>query len=167
MLTNIIERYAQWTSWRKLALGGVLFVSVMLFLQLYFLPLAEKVTGGLPLIDNHSGYTPAEAYQLLEGYGEQGRHFYNYIQIIDLFFPPLVGWFLSMAIITLISRAFPNRKPLWRVGLYPFLIPVFDYAENIGVFLLLRSVDSPIPFLARYTLLMHHVKLFSICRVSH
>lgn len=160
-LHKVSQQYTNFAIWGRIAIAFVLFAGTLLTLQLYFLPVWLDISGGLPLIDNESGYTPSEAYQLIEDYGEAGRDYYNFVQITDTLFPFFAGLFWSMLASRLLITIWPERNSLLIIGLYPWLITGFDYAENIGVFLLLRTYTTPIPAIAQYTLFMTNIKTFS------
>jgi len=133
---------------------------MMIFVQFYFLPYISGQLNNQPIIDNYDNYTAKEIYQIVVAYGEKGRAAYNLLQIIDIIFPLLSGTFFSMLLSKFISILFKTRNKLWYIGFYPFLLTVFDYLENIGVFMLLRTYEHPISAIGTYTLIIHNVKLF-------
>lgn len=160
MLQAASARYVQFSTWAKIIFVFLALTFSITFVEFFIMAEFAQITDGLPLIDNYSSYTPLEAYNLITNYGEEGRSFYNFIQLVDTLIPLFSGLFYSMFISKLLSLAFPNNKSRWIIGLYPLLITLFDYAENIGVFFLLRTYITPIPIIAQYTLIMHTFKMF-------
>lgn len=134
-----------------------LWLLALILVQGYMLPYFEKITGIL-VIDLYSDYDAAEAYKMFKDYGEEGRKFYNYIQVVDMLMPLFTGLFLgllSTRLLVLANFKYPS------VGSLTLLLTFFDYLENLGVFLMLRIFPRPFSdTLVNYLLAMHKVKLF-------
>lgn len=99
----------------------------------------EDLSGGHDVLDLKFAYSPAEGAAALTALGTDGRQHYNYFQIADLVFPATYAVGLASLILALFRR--------WRVAaalaLVPLITAAFDYVENIGVFISLRTYPHP------------------------
>ena len=122
----------------------VLFVltnAVYFAMLTYSIPELMSVSDGLPIFDmSPYGYSYQQALAILSSLGEEGRSFYLSTQLVwDLFYPLLFGlcyfslllWLIKL--IRLKGRAWPV------LSLVPLLACVCDYAENVGIWLMLSS----------------------------
>ena len=134
-----------------------LWLLMLILVQGYMLPHFEKMTGIL-VIDLYSDYDAAEAYKMFEDYGEEGRNFYNYIQVVDMLMPLFTGLFLGLLSTRLLVL---GKFKYPALGSLTLLLTLFDYLENLGVFLMLRIFPRPFSdTLVNYLLTMNQVKLF-------
>lgn len=85
---------------------------------------------------------PAATYhEVLLRYGEAGRHFYFWMNTLDMLFPLSVAWFGRL----LLRRAFPSLQ--W-LAVWPQAFAVLDWIENVLIFGLLGSWPRFSPALA-------------------
>lgn len=99
----------------------------------------EALSGQVPFDMRPFGYGPQEAAQLLDGLGEEGRTYYLTRQIpIDSVYPALLAMTLVSAFCWFGLRM-PNSK-LVGVGIaFSVGAALFDYAENLGVSVMILS----------------------------
>jgi len=114
-------------------LAGVLY-AVMMSVTITRL---QRAAGGLEIFDMRPlGYTVREGRELLSAMSSGAKDFYRYVQIpLDFVYPSLLGLFGAGTLALLRRRV---RLPLWLLAL-PLLAALFDYLENIFVFILLGS----------------------------
>lgn len=98
-----------------------------------------KITGGDQILDSQLFYTQHEAFKNLSNYGNDGRNYYYYIQLLDLLFPIIYTFLFAMILSTVLMKALPDNERLWKLNLIPILAGVADYTENVGIFIMLRS----------------------------
>jgi hypothetical protein len=128
--------------------GPLLAVVVVVFLVLLYLisfapdvPFSDayirRVSGGHGVLDLMFGYGPAAGAAALDALGPQGRSAYNGFQLVDLAFPASYAIGLGSLILALFRRPWPARA--YALALVPVVTAAFDYAENVGVFIALRT----------------------------
>jgi len=114
-------------------LAGVLY-AVMMSVTI---PRLQHAAGGLEIYDMRPfGYTVREGRELLSAMSSKTKDFYRYVQIpLDFVYPAFLGLFGAGTLALLRRRV---RLPLWLLA-FPLLAALFDYLENIFVFILLGS----------------------------
>jgi hypothetical protein len=158
-LSYSIDKFA---TLRVLIILGVVFVIFSVIFVYVDVPFGmqrlEKISGGVRLLDVQRNYSPEMAYNFLEAYGEQGRQVYVRILTADLFYPLLYSIFLSVAMTWLFRRAFKpdNRAQLF--NLLPFVVALFDYAENAGLYIMLRNYPTQMVDIATITSYISTIK---------
>lgn len=107
----------------------------------YSIPELMSASGDLPIFDmSPSGYSYQQALALLSSLGEEGRHFYLSTQLVlDLFYPLLFGLCYFSLLQWLIKHMQLKRRALTVVSFLPFLACIFDYIENVAIWLMLSS----------------------------
>lgn len=112
-----------------------LFLIEGIFVGLLF-PEFAAITDGGTVPDTKFGYSYAEIYAAIDGYGPEGIQFYRYIEAVDLLFPLVYGSFLAL----LMARLFlsldveDSVQPLLYL---PLVAATLDYLENAGIFVML------------------------------
>lgn len=107
----------------------------------------EKLLGyGGPdakVLDLRFGFSAADANRLFEGLGEEGRSFYQMVELtLDLVYPIVYSLFLAALLLLILRKILPENSP-WRwLVLIPFATAIFDYLENLGIVLLLRRFPA-------------------------
>lgn len=96
-------------------------------------------------------YTHAQAYKALSEYNAETRKYYSYMQVMDLFFPLIYALLLSALLTSLTYRLFPDRNLIHYVNIMPFLAALFDYLENIGIFVMIRRFPESFQTIAWIT----------------
>lgn len=98
----------------------------------------ERIAPGIGLLDARWRYSPGDAYQALEAYGEAGRRLYlKRILPVDMVFPPLYALTLWVALWLCLRRALPESHLLRVLAWLPFAAGLADYLENLSVMSLL------------------------------
>ncbi|MFZ5516173.1 MAG: hypothetical protein ACOY90_06015 [Candidatus Zhuqueibacterota bacterium] len=118
-----------------------LFAAFQLIFQIGLMPKFKAITGSSRLLDFELVKSGDDAHEIISGYGEQGKHLYNYIQLVDTFYPIAYSLLLATLICFLLHGLAQRLKP---ICLLPLTGALFDYTENFGIFLMLRIHPEPI-----------------------
>jgi hypothetical protein len=111
-------------------------------------PIASLLRIGLP--DMMFTYSPSSIYEKLRQFGADGRSAYRiFLERVDFLFPAVYGLFFVMVTTFGFSRLFPNRPALQKLSLLPWFTTLFDYAENLCFFVMLRSYPEELPNLQK------------------
>jgi len=132
-LSSLLHRIASWKT-------------LLLFLALYFLFVAlilknteahiNSLAGkSIGIIDLTMGFDPQRTLDMVAGYGDAARGHYAMVEMTADVAYPIVYAFVLAIMLTLLFR---NTKYA-RVHLLPFLVLLFDYAENINIVYLLKT----------------------------
>lgn len=110
----------------------------MLFLTI---PKVMDYTHGMDLFDMMpAGYSVEYAQTLLTTLGPDGRSAYLYTQLpVDMIYPLLFGLTYSLILAYFLNKLNWIEKPIFFTVLLPLTAGLFDYAENIGIFLMLQA----------------------------
>jgi hypothetical protein len=99
-----------------------------------------RLSGGASMLDMQFSYTPQQAFQAVEAYGEQGRPLYGISSLTaDLLYPVVYSLLLALVMIYTFRRAFSPQSPLQGTVYLPFFTALADYLENASVVVLLAS----------------------------
>lgn len=99
----------------------------------------EALSGQVPFDMRPFGYGPQEAVQLLDRLEEEGRRYYLTRQIpIDSVYPALLAMTLVSALCWFGSHL-PSRKLVCAGIAFSVGAALFDYAENLGVTVMILS----------------------------
>jgi hypothetical protein len=124
----------------KIAISSALIGASNYFLMINVtLAHIETVSGRVPFDMRPLGYGPTEATTILEALGADGRAYYLSHQIaLDTLYPAMLGLTL-IGTISWFGKRMPNRK-LVRFGIALSIgSALFDYAENLGIAVMIWS----------------------------
>jgi hypothetical protein len=160
MLNQISKKFHTWgTGWRVL----ILFVADTLMMG-YVMPLAAGILAFaannhvLPL-DLMFFYTPAQAFEMIDKYGEAGRSLYLKIELTaDILYPIIYTLFYGLLLSWLFQRAFKTDSPMQKLNLVPVGAWFFDLLENVGIVSMLAMSPSKSTFLAWLTIFFGSLK---------
>ncbi len=148
MLLLLINKYA-----RPLTIL-LFFVLVILFeivFTVFLGPRFLEITNETDLLDMTTFYSAEQAYEIIGQYGTEGRDYYNYIQIIDFFFPVVYALFFALLITYLLQRRNWLETPWRRLALIPLVAGFCDWLENAGIFIMLRRYPVSFDIAAQMT----------------
>lgn len=135
---TMIDRLS--TELDKRANGKSILAASLLYLLIVIgiLPKAEALlkseSGGFGPIDLKFGYTPEEAYRMVEAYGERGRKRYAIIELtVDLLYPLVYATLLALVMTYGLRRSLRPDHPLQKAHVLPYGVVLADYAENVGI----------------------------------
>ena len=151
-LSFSLDRFTTTRALIVLTIVFVLFSIVFVYVDTPFsVKRVEKLSDGVRILDQQRNYTTEMAYHFLDAYGESGRQTYRRILAADVFYPLLYGAFLSIAITWFFRRAFAAERVVQLLNLLPWLTVLFDYAENIGLYVMLAKYPTQLPTVVAIT----------------
>lgn len=160
MLKNISEKFHAWTSgWRVI----ILFLAEALMMG-YIMPLAGGImalaaNASVMPLDLMFFYTPEQAFEMMEKYGEAGRSIYLRIELTaDIIYPIVYTLFLGLFISWLFQRAFKPESPMQKWNVMPMGAWLFDMLENSGIVSMILMHPSRAELMAWLTMLFGTVK---------
>jgi hypothetical protein len=163
MLKKILTFIQEKTSWLTI-LGLLASSGLLLFLingtNLPFSePTIEKFSGGLPILDTRSSFTPEDAYQLFTALGNEGRLAYRLFHIVpDTLFP--ISYSLAFAFISswFLIRLLPLDHNLQWLSLIPLISGLADVLENLSLVFASLAYPGRFDSLVRVAFLMKRIK---------
>ncbi len=126
-------------------------LGLFLFLEVFFagflLPRCEKwiIPAGAKarILDLSFGFTPDQAYQSLEAYGEVGRQRYLLVEsLADTAYPLVYTGLFILILSTLLRGIFPESSRWSLLNLWPLVAMLADYAENAGIISMLANYPN-------------------------
>jgi hypothetical protein len=117
---------------------------VYLTMLIYSIPMLLKYSGGLPIFDmSPLGYSYQEAMALLTALGEEGRNAYASIQLsLDILYPLLFALCYFALLQWLIRLGELSNRFCLYLSIIPIFVCVFDYAENICIWLMIQAFPT-------------------------
>ncbi len=115
-----------------------LFLLTFCFSGLVFPWVAEQIDAragqDVTALDITPGFSPDEAYQVLEAMGEEGRAFYQKVELtLDVVYPVTYGLFTVVLLGLLLRSLFPGLLAWRKLAALGFLGAAFDLIENFGI----------------------------------
>ena len=160
MINTISQKFHSWTTgWRVF----ILFLAEALMMG-YIMPLAGGI---LALAANNSVlpldlmffYTPGQAFEMLDKYGEAGRSVYFKIELTaDIIYPIIYTLFYGLLLSWLFQRAFKPGSKMQKWNVMPVGAWFFDLLENIGIVSMLLFYPSKSAILAWLTMIIGSFK---------
>ena len=133
-----------------------IFITVILPQQSLASAVYSKGVGG---VDTRFYYTPGEVYQIAEAYGESGRRAYITARLtFDLVWPWAYAFFFGSLISFVFTRTFPSESRWQLANLVPVVGLCFDYAENLGISLIMAAFPLRLDGLAWATTMFTMLK---------
>ena len=135
---------------------------VYIFMLTVSIPTVMSFARGMKLLDMIPlGYTSEYVNLLLTTLGETGRQAYLFYQIpIDMVYPALFGISNCLVLAYFLNKLGKLNHNVFYLCLLPLLGGLFDYFENIGIILLIKSFPNNSDFLSQLT------NLFSVMKSS-
>jgi hypothetical protein len=104
------------------------------------------------LLDLHPGFTPDDAWQLLDRLGPEGRAVYQMAELtLDMIYPVIYSLLLAALLVFFFNKVLPPNCPCRRWTLLPFAGAVFDVFENSGIALMIQRFPERSDALASIT----------------
>jgi hypothetical protein len=160
ILNALSKKFHSWTTgWRVF----ILFLADALMMG-YIMPLAAGI---LALAANNSVlpldlmffYTPEQAFEMMDKYGEAGRAIYLRIELTaDLIYPIIYTLFYGLLISWLFQRAFKPDIKMQKWNVMPVGAWFFDLLENVGIVSMIAMYPSKLTLLAWITMLFGSLK---------
>ncbi len=144
----------------KLATGRlvIFFILLVIAVNAFLLP---AIYPSFETLDLQSSYSPERAYQLIDSYGEAGRHYYALIEVtLDLVYPLLAALMFSSLTIYFFRRIFPLDSFWQKLPLLGPLVMIVDYLENASIVTMLLSYPRRLDMLAQAANVFTVIKSF-------
>jgi len=160
MLNALSQKFHAWTTgWRVI----ILLIADVLMMG-YIMPVAGGI---LALAANNSVlpldlmffYTPQEAFEMMDKYGEAGRAIYLKIELTaDIMYPIIYTLFYGLLLSWILQRAFSLGSKMQKWNIAPVGAWFFDLLENVGIVSLLAVYPSKPAALAWITMFFGLIK---------
>lgn len=169
MLNMLSQKFHAWTTgWRVI----ILLIAEALMMG-YIMPVAAGImafaanASVLPL-DLMFFYSPAEAFAMIEKYGEAGRDIYFKIELTaDIIYPIIYTLFYGFLLSWLFQRGFKPESKMQKYNVMPVGAWFFDLLENVGVISMLTMYPAQPAALAWLTMLVGSLKwLFAFASIG-
>ena len=163
MLKKILTIIQEKTSW--MAILGLLAATILMMFLMngthlpFSNPTIVEYSGGLPILDTRSYFTPDDAYELFTALGAEGRRAYLTLHLVpDTLFP--VGYALTFAFISawFMVRLLPLDHRLQWLSLIPLISGLADVIENLSLVICNLAYPGRIDWLVRFAHLLTKVK---------
>lgn len=142
-LVQLIERISSIPILVALTLVSILFPAVLFPLH--------KI-GDSKLLDLHFSYSSVQVYEHLAALGEEGRNAYICMALTsDLVFPICYSLVLSVALIMVLKNLFPPACRFRYLCLFPFLIVIFDWCENLSLAYITNVFPKPVGWIINFS----------------
>jgi hypothetical protein len=153
-MDTLFLKYQKWAD------GRLILALVALILLANFL-IIPAVYPSFQTLDTLRTYTPQQAYQLIDSYGQSGRQTYTVIELtLDIAYPVLTALMVSLIILYTFKRAFRGMYWLLYLSLAPFLILLADFLENLCIVVMLLSYPKQLLWLAQLSDLLTRTRFF-------
>lgn len=159
VLTTLISWFGEvkWTVWSFIFLS---IASLLIFGDWIGAGKLEAISGGYGMLDVGPSFSNADAYQLLQNMGEEGRRFYVQILLtIDMIYPLLYAIFGVALLATVYKKLMVTYKILRVVIVFPIIAAVCDYLENTFILIMLKTYPHQEPLAAFWGNMFHMSKL--------
>lgn len=163
MLKKILTFIQEKTSWLAilgLIAGAGLMMYLMNWTDLPFSsPTIETYSGGLPILDLRSDFSPDDAYELFSALGTEGRQAYLILHLVpDTLFP--ISYSLAFAFISawFLVRLLPLDHRLQWLSMIPLISGLADVLENLSLVICNLAYPGRIDGLVRFAHLLTKVK---------
>lgn len=160
MLNTISQKFHAWTTgWRVIIL--LIAETLMMF---YIMPIAAGIMAlaandSVMPLDLMFFYTPAQAFEMIDRYGEAGRSVYLRIELTaDIIYPIIYTLFYGLLLSWLLQRAFKPDSKIQKWNVMPVGAWFFDMLENIGIVSMLMMYPSKPEIVAWLTMLFGSLK---------
>jgi hypothetical protein len=156
----ISTKFHAWaTGWRVFIL--FLAESLMMF---YVMPVAAGImalaaNNSVMPLDLMFFYTPQQAFEMMDRYGEAGRSVYLRIELTaDIIYPIIYTLFYGLLLSWLFQRAFRSDSQMQKWNVMPVGAWLFDMLENVGIVSMLIMYPSQPEIMAWLTMLFGAIK---------
>ena len=119
---------------------GIVAHLVFLLMMVFTFPVINEAIGG-PAFDLRTfGYSLADANMIVGNLTSETRDLYVFAQLglLDVLYPVLLACFLA-TLLNRLLRVNSKQQQFWYLLLVPFIGMLFDYAENVMVFMMIQD----------------------------
>lgn len=159
-LLIFIQEKTSWLAILGLAAAAGLMMYLMNWTNLPFSnPTIVEHSGGVPILDLRTDFSPDDAYELFTALGTEGRRAYLTLHLLpDSLFP--IGYSLVFAFISawFLVRLFPLDHRLQWLSMIPLVSGLADVTENISLVICNLAYPKRIDWLVRLAHMLTKVK---------
>jgi hypothetical protein len=139
MMHKILHRYATGNMFLTLlVLQAIMFMVIVPFSVWKF-----SADTNSRMLTREIGFSPDEAYELLEEYGPKGRRHALINAVSVNLVDPIIYWlFLSIGILYFLKKTFPAEEKLQLLAIFPFLTAIMDLLSNAFLLWLLMAFPA-------------------------
>ncbi|WP_337043923.1 hypothetical protein [Emticicia sp. 17c] len=142
MLTKIANLARRYASGRNVlvffALQMIISMLILPYIQTRFDP-DQK----LGVLDLKFGFTPDQAYAMLDGYQEQGRKYYLFVEaFVDIIYPIIYTITNLLLLSYVFKRGFTADSFMQKLNVFPLLVIICDLLENAGIITMLTAFPN-------------------------
>jgi hypothetical protein len=135
-LSKLAHRYAT-------GRNVIIFFCLQMIISAGILPYMQgkfDPAGTLSVVDLMFGFTPDEAYEKLNAYGEEGRKYYFFAEaVIDIIYPVIYTITNILLLSYVFKRGFTADSFIQKLNIFPILAMIGDFAENAGIIAMLNA----------------------------
>jgi hypothetical protein len=157
---TFIQVRTSWLAILGLIAGSALMMVLMNWTNLPFsTPTIQEYSGGIPILDLRSDFSPDEAYELFSALGTEGRRAYLTLHLVpDTLFP--IGYALAFAFLSawFLVRLLPLDHPLQWLSMIPLISGLSDVLENLSLVIANLAYPVRIDWLVQLARLLNKVK---------
>ena len=148
---------------KKVLLLFVLTNIIYVFMLTVTIPKVISFSGGMKILDMMpTGYDADYVNTLLSSLGVKGRDAYLYNQLpVDLIYPFMFAISSMLVLAYFLNKIGKFDSNLFYFCLIPLGSGLFDYSENIGIIMMLKSFPDNSILLSQVTSVFSIVKSFS------
>lgn len=146
-MKNLIHFLQERATGRLVLILFIVTMAVYTIILFYTIPAVLTNAPDMKLFDmSPSGYTLEYAQELLSAIGEAGRQIYLSLQLpVDFIYPGLFAVSYTLLLVWLFKKGFVRESPVFYLALVPFFAGLFDYLENVGIIMMLRTFPDLTP----------------------
>jgi hypothetical protein len=159
-----MKKISNWPSW---------LVSLVFLLICYYVVNGDfigvehvkQISGGVAILDTYFYYPAGQIFPLLNSLGEVGRNAYLLLNLLDFLFPISYALFFGISLTMTYTFIYPPESKINGLILLPFITLLVNYAEVIGVRLMLLNYPAQLPWVAQAVSLLIPLKftLIVVC----
>lgn len=160
MLRNLYQKLLPYARWINIFIGFglIIFINVVAF-PFFGNKLKNIEPNAMGPLDLKFSYSPKEAYQVIESYGEAGRDIAVLSTIaIDVPYPIIYTLTSIFMLMILFKKAFPNKPQIHRWALLPLVTFFADIFENTGIVWMIKNFPERMDSVANMTSFFSSVK---------
>ena len=151
-MKNLLYTIQDRTTGRLVSFFLLLTLGLYATIMLVTIPYVQGYAPYQTLFDlSPAGYSYEYAVELLSALGPEGRLAYLSVQLpLDFVYPGFLAISYTLLLIWLFGKGFASESIVYYLAFVPVLAGMFDYLENIGIFLMLRSYADLSPTIVSF-----------------
>ena len=151
-MKNLLYTIQDRTTGRLVSLSILMTLGLYATIMLITIPYVQGYAPSLTLFDlSPAGYSYEYAVELLSSLGPEGRLAYLSVQFpLDFIYPGFLAISYTLLLVWLFGKGFASESMIFYLAFVPALAGLFDYLENIGIFLMLQTYAELSPTIVSF-----------------